>query len=80
MAYSSAHWPRKTELRPSKGALVENSTVRLTREDVLRLLYRLTRDLFLAQRFARHASPLTTTVYTHPGDEEMMEQVRRLSC
>ena len=43
-------------------------------------VYRRTRDLFLAQRFARHASPLTTTVYTHPGDEEMMEQVRRLSC
>lgn len=24
------------------------------------------RDLFLAQRFARHESPLTTAVYTHP--------------
>jgi hypothetical protein len=27
-------------------------------------VYRASRDLFLAQRFARHASPLTTTVYT----------------
>ena len=27
-------------------------------------VYRATRDLFLAQRFSRHASPLTTTVYT----------------
>ena len=27
--------------------------------------------LFLAQRFARHASPLTTTIYTHPSDEEL---------
>ena len=43
-------------------------------------VYRATRDLFLAQRFARHASPLTTTVYTHPGDEEMWERVRQLSC
>jgi len=25
---------------------------------------------FLAQRFARHMSPLTTTIYTHPCDEE----------
>ncbi len=43
-------------------------------------VYRTTRDLFLAQRFARHASPLTTTVYTHPSDDEMQEQLRRLSC
>ena len=32
-------------------------------------VYRLSHDLFLAQRFARHVSPLTTTVYTHPSDE-----------
>ena len=43
-------------------------------------VYRRTRDLFLAQRFARHASPLTTTVYTHPSDEEMRDRVRLLSC
>ncbi len=43
-------------------------------------VYRATRDLFLAQRFARHASPLTTTVYTHPSDEEMRERVRGLGC
>jgi len=43
-------------------------------------VYRRTRDLFLAQRFARHASPLTTTIYTHPGDEEMAERVRGVPC
>ena len=43
-------------------------------------VYRQTRDLFLAQRFARHVSPLTTTVYTHPSDDEMQQQLRRLSC
>ena len=43
-------------------------------------VYRATRDLFLAQRFARHASPLTTTVYTHPSDEEMRERIRAISC
>ena len=43
-------------------------------------VYRATRDLFLAQRFARHASPLTTVVYTHPSDEEMAERVAELVC
>jgi integrase len=43
-------------------------------------VYRASRDLFLAQRFARHVSPLTTTIYTHPGDEEMASRVRQLSC
>jgi len=38
------------------------------------------RDLFLAQRFARHASPLTTVVYMRPSDEEMYEKVRDLRC
>ncbi len=41
-------------------------------------VYRASRDLFLAQRFARHVSPLTTTVYTHPSDEEMWETLRSL--
>jgi len=43
-------------------------------------VYRRSRDLFLAQRFARHVSPLTTTVYTHPSDEELFKQVRSLNC
>ncbi len=43
-------------------------------------VYRASRDLFLAQRFARHVSPLTTAVYTHPSDQEMWERVRGLSC
>jgi integrase/recombinase XerC len=43
-------------------------------------VYRATHDLFLAQRFARHASPLTTTVYTHPSDQEVAKQLRSLSC
>jgi integrase len=42
--------------------------------------YRATHDLFLAQRFARHASPLTTTVYIYPSDEEMFERVRGMEC
>jgi hypothetical protein len=34
----------------------------------------------LAQGFARHASPLTTVVYTHPSDQEMAGRVRGLDC
>ena len=43
-------------------------------------VYRATRDLFFAQRFARHASPLTTVIYTHPSDDEMAAILRRLGC
>jgi integrase/recombinase XerC len=43
-------------------------------------VYRASRDLFLAQRFARHASPLTTVVYTHVSDEELLVRVRGLAC
>jgi len=43
-------------------------------------VYRASRDLFLAQRFARHVSPLTTTIYTHPSDEELFREIRSLSC
>jgi integrase/recombinase XerC len=43
-------------------------------------VYRASRDLFLAQRFARHVSPLTTTIYTHPSDQELWQRVRGLAC
>jgi site-specific recombinase XerC len=43
-------------------------------------VYRASKELFLAQRFARHASPLTTVCYTHPSDEELREGVRALRC
>src|SRR5437867_11496544 len=51
-----------------------------TRHTAVTNVYRLSRDLFLAQRFARHVSPLTTTVYTHPSDEELFDRVRSLRC
>jgi len=43
-------------------------------------VYRASRDLFLAQRFARHASPLTTSAYTHPSDDELADRIRPLDC
>ena len=50
------------------------------RHSAISSVYRMTHDLYLAQRFARHVSPLTTTVYTHPSDEETHKKVRQLSC
>jgi site-specific recombinase XerC len=38
-------------------------------------VYRATKDLFLTQRFARHASPVTTVAYTHPSDEELYQKI-----
>jgi len=54
---------------------VQGSTVAPTSN-----VYRSPRDLFLAQRFATHASPLVTIVYTHPADEELAAGVRDLPC
>jgi len=48
------------------------------RHSAITNVYRATKDLFLAQRFARHSSPLTTASYTHPSDEELYEGIRRL--
>jgi len=53
---------------------------RALRHTAVTNVYRASRDLFLAQRFARHVSPLTTTVYTHPSDDELWQRVRGLSC
>ncbi len=43
-------------------------------------LYRASRDLRLTQRFARHKSVLTTSIYTHPSDEELLRSVQGLLC
>ncbi len=72
-------------LRTSTPHRVESRVVEATAalsETLLVFLHpaRSTRDLFLAQRFARHVSPLTTTVYTHPSDQEMRDRLRGLTC
>ncbi len=50
------------------------------RHSAITNVYRASRDLFLAQRFARHASPLTTVIYTHPSDEELRSRLQSLFC
>ena len=43
-------------------------------------LYRRTKDIRLTQRFARHKSILTTSIYAHPSDEDLVRSVRDLPC
>jgi site-specific recombinase XerC len=50
------------------------------RHSAISSVYRMTHDLYLAQRFARHVSPLTTTVYTHPSDDDMHLAIRGVRC
>ena len=43
-------------------------------------IYRKTKDIRLTQRFARHKSILTTAIYSHPTDEDLVRAVTGLSC
>lgn len=43
-------------------------------------LYRQSKDIRLTQRFARHKSILTTVIYTHPSDDELLRSVQHLPC
>ncbi|HPC83092.1 MAG TPA: tyrosine-type recombinase/integrase [Thermoanaerobaculaceae bacterium] len=43
-------------------------------------LYRRTKDIRLTQRFARHKSIVTTSIYAHPSDEDLVRAVRELPC
>jgi site-specific recombinase XerD len=43
-------------------------------------LYRRTKDIRIAQRFARHKSIVTTSIYLHPSDEDLVRTVCELPC
>ena len=43
-------------------------------------IYRASRDIRLTQRFARHKSIVSTAIYTHPSDEELLRSVQSLIC
>jgi len=43
-------------------------------------VYRASKDLRLTQKFARHKSVVTTSIYTHPTDDEMLRAVQGLVC
>jgi site-specific recombinase XerC len=50
-------------------------TFHTLRHTAITNVYRATKDLFLTQRFARHANPVTTIAYTHPSDEELYQKI-----
>ena len=43
-------------------------------------IYRITKDLRLTQRFARHKSAASTERYTHPSIEDLLVSVQDLPC
>lgn len=43
-------------------------------------IYAATKDIRLTQKFARHARITTTTIYTHPSDDDMLRAVEALRC
>jgi site-specific recombinase XerC len=43
-------------------------------------LYRRTKDIRITQRFARRKSILTTSIYAHPSDEDLVRAIRDLPC
>lgn len=50
------------------------------RHSAITNIYEGTRDIRLAQRFARHKSIITTQIYTHPTDEALLRAVQELPC
>jgi integrase len=43
-------------------------------------VYRLTRDIRIAQRQARHVDIQSTLIYEHASDQEVATAIRRLAC
>lgn len=43
-------------------------------------VYRRTKDIRLTQRFARHWSLLSTMIYTHPSDDDLVRVAQTLIC
>ena len=50
------------------------------RHSAITNIYEATRDIRLAQRFARHKSIMSTQIYTHPTDEALFRAVQDLPC
>ena len=43
-------------------------------------VYRRSKDIRLTQRFARHSSLLSTMIYTHPSDDDLVRVAQTLLC
>src|SRR5690606_17423208 len=55
-------------------------SLHMLRHSAISSLYAGTKDIRLAQRFARHRSVVTTMVYTHPSDDDLAHAVEQLRC
>ena len=55
-------------------------TFHCLRHSAITSIYDATRDIRLAQRFARHKSITSTQLYTHPSDEALFRAVQDLPC
>ena len=55
-------------------------TFHMLRHSAVTNLYALTKDIRLTQRFARHRSLVTTMVYTHPSEDDLVKAVEGLRC
>ena len=55
-------------------------TFHMLRHSAVTNLYALTKDIRLTQRFARHRSLVTTMVYTHPSEADLVRAVEGLRC
>jgi site-specific recombinase XerC len=55
-------------------------SLHMLRHSAISSIYASTKDIRLAQRFARHRSVVTTMVYTHPSDDDLARAVEQLRC
>lgn len=68
-----AEWQKRTGLE-------RNFTFHMLRHTALTNLYRATKDPRLVQKVARHSSLLSTMIYTHTTDEDVLRAVRNQPC
>lgn len=63
-----------------RAGLERRVTFHMLRHSAVTNLYALTKDIRLTQRFARHRSLVTTMVYTHPSEDDLVRAVEGLRC
>lgn len=63
-----------------RAAFDRRHTFHALRHSCLTNIYRVTRDIRLVQRAARHRNITTTTIYAAPTDEDILRAVRGLPC
>ena len=68
-----AHWQELA-------GLDQRHTFHRLRHTAVNQVYRETKDILIAQRFARHSSLLVTSIYLHPADDDLARSVQKLRC